>query len=216
MTEIILIRHGQANSSATDEENYDRLSDLGKQQARLLGEAMRLVQPEYRVISGTMRRHRETAENMAVTGGPIPQDPRLNELDYFGMAQSIEDSHGVGFPQSHEDFATHIPQVLDIWRRGEMADGIEPYDSFRSRVFDALTDAAMDGPAVLVSSGGVIATLVTIALQLETAAKSKMLLTIPNTSVHKFELRGDELFLTQFGATPHLDLPDRQHMKTHI
>ena len=37
MGELTLIRHGQANSGATTEEDYDRLSDLGHTQARLLG-----------------------------------------------------------------------------------------------------------------------------------------------------------------------------------
>ena len=37
MGEVVLVRHGQANSGATDEESYDRLSDLGHQQARWLG-----------------------------------------------------------------------------------------------------------------------------------------------------------------------------------
>ena len=40
MGEIILVRHGQANSAANDEEGYDRLSDLGHQQAKWLGDAM--------------------------------------------------------------------------------------------------------------------------------------------------------------------------------
>lgn len=216
MTELILIRHGQANTGATDEASYDRLSDLGRQQARHLGEYMRQSGAEYRVISGAMTRHIQTAEEMAVHNHPLPTDPRLNELDYFALSHSALATHGVAFPESQADFAYQMPQVLDIWRRNEMQDGIESYEAFRARIFAALTDAAKDGPAVLVSSGGVIATLVAIALHLETAAKTKMLLTIHNTSVHKFELRGDELFLTQFGATPHLDQPERAHMKTHI
>ncbi len=40
MSKITLIRHGQANNTATDEAGYDRLSDLGRQQARWLGEYM--------------------------------------------------------------------------------------------------------------------------------------------------------------------------------
>ncbi len=216
MTELILIRHGQANTGATDEESYDRLSDLGRQQARFLGEYMRQTGTEYRVISGAMRRHIQTAEEMSIDDRPLPVDERLNEIDYFALSHSARDLHGVPMPESQADFALQMPQVLDIWRRNEMPDGLETYDSFRHRIFTALTDAANDGPAVLVSSGGVIATLVAIALHLETAEKTKMLLTIHNTSVHKFELRDNELFLTQFGATPHLDAPDRQTLKTHI
>jgi phosphohistidine phosphatase SixA len=38
---LVLIRHGQANSAANDEDGYDRLSDLGHQQARWLGDWLR-------------------------------------------------------------------------------------------------------------------------------------------------------------------------------
>ena len=41
MIEITLIRHGQANTGARSEADYDRLSDLGRQQALWLGEHLR-------------------------------------------------------------------------------------------------------------------------------------------------------------------------------
>ena len=41
MSHITLIRHGQANSQAKDEISYDQLSDLGRQQARWLGDHLR-------------------------------------------------------------------------------------------------------------------------------------------------------------------------------
>ena len=41
MSHITLIRHGQANSAAKDEPSYDRLSDLGHQQAAWLGHYLR-------------------------------------------------------------------------------------------------------------------------------------------------------------------------------
>ena len=53
MVEIILVRHGQANSAANDEEGYDRLSDLGHQQAKWLGEYLRSREKPFdKVISG--------------------------------------------------------------------------------------------------------------------------------------------------------------------
>lgn len=215
MTELILIRHGQANTGATDEESYDRLSDLGRQQARLLGHHLRDTGGFDRLISGGMRRQIQTAEELNHDDRPHTTDPRLNELDYFGLSHWAQASHGVSFPDSPASFAAQIPQVLEVWRNQKTSPELESYDDFRTRIFSALTDAAENGPAVLVSSTGVIATLVAIALQLETEAKSKMFLTVQNTSVHKFELRRGELHLTQFGATPHLDLPERQSLKTH-
>ena len=41
MTEVILIRHGQANSGARSEADYDRLSPLGRQQAAWLADHLR-------------------------------------------------------------------------------------------------------------------------------------------------------------------------------
>jgi len=43
MSHITLIRHGQANTGARDEQSYDRLSALGHQQAAWLGEVTRLA-----------------------------------------------------------------------------------------------------------------------------------------------------------------------------
>jgi len=60
MTEIILVRHGQANSTATDEVGYDRLSDLGRIQAGWLGEWLAATDPDFdRIITGTLNSHRD-------------------------------------------------------------------------------------------------------------------------------------------------------------
>lgn len=59
-TTVHLIRHGQAAFGAAD---YDRLSDLGREQSRLLGAALAPLAGEGDLaICGGMRRHRETAE----------------------------------------------------------------------------------------------------------------------------------------------------------
>ena len=215
MTELTLIRHGQANSRAKDESSYDNLSELGRRQARFLGEHLRDTGGFDRVISGVMRRQVQTAQELNLDDRPHTTDKRLNELDYFGLSHAVHASHGVAFPDSPASFAAQIPQVLRVWRDDGVHEGLESFEAFRTRIMAALRDAAADGPAVLVTSTGVISTLVAIALRLEIEAKSKMFLTVQNTSVHKFEWRGDELFLTQFGATPHLDLPDRQVFKSH-
>jgi hypothetical protein len=49
-----------------------------------------------------------------------------------------------------------------------------------------------------------------------TDAKAKMFLRIRNTSVHRCELIGSNVFLTRFGATPHLDLPERHSARTYL
>jgi len=215
VVELTLIRHGQAQTGAQDEASYDSLSDLGHQQAQWLGETLRDVAPFDRIISGDMKRQMQTAEGLAL-GVHHSIDARLNELDYFGLANSLRESHGVDIPDNIQSFALHVPQVLDVWRNGQMADGLETYDEFCSRIMGALHNAAgQDGRTVLVTSTGVIATLSAIALGLDMVKKTKLFLRVMNTSVHKFELLGDELHLTQFGAVPHLERPDRVHAKTY-
>jgi len=68
MGEIILVRHGQANSGARDEESYDKLSELGHQQAGWLGDYLRdREKPFDKIISGSLRRHKETATGIGYT-----------------------------------------------------------------------------------------------------------------------------------------------------
>ena len=216
MVELTLIRHGQAQTGAKDEASYDSLSDLGHQQARWLGESLQECAPFDGVISGVMTRQIETVQSMALDCVPHSTDARLNELDYFGLAESLRLSHGVAIPRDIQSFALHVPQILNVWRNGEMDPNLETYDEFCSRIMGALHNAAgQDGRIVLVSSTGVIATLAAIALGLDMVKKTKLFLRVMNTSVHKFELVGDDLHLTQFGAIPHLENPEREHARTY-
>ena len=59
MAQLLLVRHGQASFGASD---YDKLSDLGVEQSRALGQFWaRCDLPIDNMIAGSMRRHRETA-----------------------------------------------------------------------------------------------------------------------------------------------------------
>ncbi len=215
MVELTLIRHGQAQTGAQDEASYDSLSDLGHQQAFWLGETLRNGVPFNRIISGDMKRQIQTAEGLAL-GVHHSIDARLNELDYFGLAASLKASHGVDIPNDIQSFAQHVPQVLDVWRQGGMNGDLETYEEFCSRIMGALHNAAgQDGRTLLVTSTGVIATLAAIALGLDMVKKTKLFLRVMNTSVHRFDLVGNELHLTQFGAVPHLERPDRVHARTY-
>ena len=213
MGEIILVRHGQANSAATDEESYDKLSDLGHQQARWLGDYLRDREAPFdKVISGSLRRHRETATGI---GYDEPQiDPRLNEMDYFNLGQSLADVHGVPFP-GPEDFAAHVPQVMEAWHRAEIK-GVETFASFEDRVTSVLQEAAQPGVRVLcVTSGGVIGMIIRHLLDLDPTRLAHVLLPILNSSVHRVHVIPQGPILASFNAIPHLDQADRAHAKTH-
>ncbi|MEJ8562388.1 histidine phosphatase family protein [Yoonia sp. GPGPB17] len=213
MGEIILVRHGQANSGATDEESYDRLSDLGHQQAKWLGEYLSDREDGFdKVISGSLRRHKETAAGIGYVDPHI--DPRLNEMDYFNLGQALEDVHGVPFP-GPDEFASHVPQVMEAWHKAEIM-GVESFTSFEDRVTSVLQEAANPGVRVLcVTSGGVIGMIIRHLLNLDPTRMAHVLLPIMNSSLHRVRVIPQGPILASFNAVPHLDQDDRLHAQTH-
>lgn len=216
MSHITLIRHGQANTGARDEHSYDKLSPLGHQQAQWLGTHLELAgQYHPRVYSGTLRRHLETAAGMGHSD-PI-QDERLNELHYFTMAQLLEEQQGVAIPDEREGFITHLPMVFGAWQRGEIENPPESFEAFETRVSEALHEIADgSGPALVVTSGGLIAMAMRRFLGLETHSMARMALAIMNTSMHRLFPIGEDLTPVLFNAVPHLDTPERQFAQTHV
>ena len=215
MGELVLIRHGQANSAANDEAGYDRLSDLGRQQARWLGDWLRAHDAPFdRMLAGSLRRHRETAEEMGDMGPAPETDARLNELDYFNLSRAHAAHTGNGQPHSPEAFVTHIRDVMEAWFRAEIQ-GDESFASFEARVSAVLATAAQPGRRVLcVTSGGVIGMIARHVLDLDPGRMAHLLVPIRNTSIHRLAVLGQGTILAGFNATPHLDTPDRQQART--
>ncbi|EAQ44056.1 MAG: phosphoglycerate mutase [Roseobacter sp. MedPE-SWde] len=216
MTHITLIRHGQANTEARDEVSYDRLSELGHQQAAWLGahlESSGIHHP--RVYCGTLTRHIETAAGMG--HDEVVQDARLNEMEYFTMAQAMEAQQGLPVPQEREGFIAHLPKVFKAWSAGEIENPPESWSDFESRTQSVLTEiAAGDGPALVVTSGGFISMAMRQAMGLDTDGMARMALAIMNTSMHRLFPIGGHLSPVLFNAVPHLDRADRQHAQTHL
>lgn len=212
MGEIILVRHGQANSAATDEAGYDRLSDLGRQQAAWLGAWFAERGERFDlVLSGTLHRHLGTAAAM----GHAPRlDPRLNEMDYFNLSRALTETRGAE-PPTQADFAIHIADVMEAWHRAEIL-GNETFDAFESRVTSVLAEAAQPGRRVLcITSGGVIGMVIRHLLRLDPTRMAHVLLPILNTSVHRVQVMPHGTVLSGFNAIPHLEQPDRAHARTH-
>lgn len=216
MSHITLVRHGQANTQARDEASYDRLSDLGHRQAAWLGEHLRACGDHHaRVYCGTLRRQIETAQAMNV--GTAENDARLNELEYFTLAELMQEQHGVALPTEREGFITHLPQVFSAWHEGRLEGAPETFAAFEHRVTEALHDiAAGSGPGLVVTSGGLIAIALRQVMQLNIAATARLALAIMNTSMHRLFPIGEQLSPVLFNAVPHLDMPDRHFAQTHF
>lgn len=91
MSVVLLVRHGQASFGLG---NYDKLSDHGRAQARQLGEVLdsRGIRID-RIVSGDLRRQRETADILAsVVGGgrPVSIDRGWNEYEYLPLIARVK------------------------------------------------------------------------------------------------------------------------------
>lgn len=216
MSHITLVRHGQANTTARDELNYDKLSDLGHQQARWLGAHLRDTRAHYpRVYCGTLTRHMETAASMGLSD-PV-RDARLNEIEYFTLAKLFEDQHGVAIPNDREGFVQHLPLTFKAWANGDIRNAPETFKDFETRVSEALGEIrAGEGPAIVVTSGGLISMVVRQAMGLDIPAMARVALAIMNTSLHRLHPIGADLSPVLFNAVPHLETPERQFAQTHL
>ncbi|MDA7966988.1 histidine phosphatase family protein [Ruegeria sp.] len=216
MSHITLVRHGQANSAARDEASYDQLSELGHQQARWLGAHLRDTRAHHpRVYCGTLTRHVETATSMGLTD-PI-RDPRLNEIEYFTLAQLFEQQHGVAIPTDREGFVDHLPKTFAAWADGALENPPETFEQFETRVSDVLREIGTEGGgAIVVTSGGLISMVVRQAMGLDIPAMARVALAIMNTSMHRLHPIGTQLSPVLFNAIPHLEAPDRHFAQTHL
>lgn len=216
MTEIVLVRHGQANSHATDEVGYDRLSALGHSQAGWLGHWLGETDPHFdRVITGTLLRQRQTAEAMGHSNGQA--DARLNELSFFALAQALEAQHGIPAPREATEFARYLPEVIAHWAQDRLTDIPESFAQFSDRIAALIDEVcAGHGRVLLVTSGGVIGMVMRQVLGLDDAAMAKVMLGTMNSSLHRLHHVHGALMLGTFNATPHLDAPDRVHARTFI
>jgi broad specificity phosphatase PhoE len=216
MSQVTLVRHGQANSASNDEHGYDKLSDLGAQQAAWLGGYFGSIGEQFdRVYSGTLTRHRETADAMGFSDPVL--DERLNEVAYFDLSAKMHEQMGIKPPENRDEFIKHLPLVFTAWREGQIEDTIESYAEFEDRVDDVLHEiAAGKGRALVCTSGGWIAMSIKVAMGLQLNSMARLALTIMNSSVHQMHPVGAGLTLTQFNAVPHLADPERQFAQTFI
>ncbi|MCL2540919.1 MAG: histidine phosphatase family protein [Nocardioidaceae bacterium] len=186
---ILLVRHGQASFGADD---YDVLSPVGWDQGRALGRWLAEHGPApATVVHGGMRRHRETWEAIAEgaaeqcrsgTNGndsvsesavraqtALPEarvDPDWAEFDHLAVLARHAETTGaeVDHTADRRTFQEAFERATGHWAAGQ-ADYPEPYADFVARSSAALERVAAEpGPALVVSSGGVIAALGAVLL----------------------------------------------------
>ena len=217
MDEVFLVRHGQASFGSDD---YDRLSDRGHDQSAWLGAWFADHHIAFdRVVTGTMRRHRETADGILSSAATTArdEDAGLNEIDYDAIETAFLRTTGETRPTTGKAFRLMLPRLLSHWAEDRLAPVPETYAGFRARVDGAVDRAARKGERTLVvSSGGPVSATLARLLSLETSAMAEIMNMTMNASVTRLGLVDGRLTLLQFNAVPHLEHRDRRHARTFI
>jgi broad specificity phosphatase PhoE len=215
MGTLYLVRHGQASFG---EDDYDRLSPLGHQQAQRLGEYLR---PRFErdgvqidtVLMGSLRRHRETWEGMAQGAGwsHSPQVwPGLNEYDSHALIAAIH-PEPLAKPDTPELYRHHfrlLRNALKAWMDGHIhPEGMPCYTDFVGGVEAALDHVRQHcrGHALIVSSGGPISTAVGRVLGTPPQTTIELNLRIRNTALTEFAFTPKRHMLVSYNTLPHLD-----------
>jgi broad specificity phosphatase PhoE len=200
MGAVYLVRHGQASFGAAD---YDELSDVGLEQARVLGEALRTRIPEVdAVFTGTLKRHAQTAEGCLSTMGSSLAPQRMAGFDEFDHKEIIARfeprfaDHGRmvealgGAPDPRRAFQEMFTRAVARWTGGgHDADYTEPWPAFQARCFRALEELIQrsgPGRTVLVfTSGGPITAICQELLQLPVSHAFRLNWTLANCGITK-------------------------------
>lgn len=208
MGQIFLVRHGQASFGSS---NYDQLSALGERQAGMLGQWFAQRGQHFdRIVTGTMMRHRQSAQaciGHQPVSAPPPEvwhaDPGFNEYDH----DEVLHKHRPDFADpgavrhflattehANRAFQQIFQEAMLRWAGGQHdADYREPWPVFRQRCIDALerlaSTAEPSQTIAVFTSGGTISTLCQHVLQLPNPQVFTLNWTLVNSAVTKLYYR---------------------------
>jgi len=229
---IYLVRHGQASFGTDD---YDRLTAEGFEQSRLLGEyfVRRGVKFDA-VVTGTLRRHEETADAIVAALAPAAnaspaireRAPGLNEYDPRALVYALKGEHlaedaaaARRDPLVVREHFRLLRDALLAWAEGRTApEGMPDWPSFQSGAVAALVAARerfADGNVLIVSSGGPIAAVVAAALAAPPQTAIELNLRIRNTAVTEFSATARRHHLVSFNSIAHIEFHGMDHLATY-
>jgi broad specificity phosphatase PhoE len=231
---IYLVRHAQAGTR----DNYDVLSDLGREQARLLGGHLVSQGVTFEAVySGSLQRQRLTAEialsayaESGITHPDVATDHRWDEFNLRSIYLAISKCLIEESPEFARDFEEmdealrkdpHTTRgatgrcdaaVIRAWIENRYPDYQgESWAGFRDRIKSCLGDFSgeSDGAVAVFTSATPIAILAAASLELSDEKFLSVLGVIYNSSVTVIRSREGELRLFMLNSTAHLPLSIR-------
>lgn len=230
MTEIVLVRHGQASFGKS---NYDVLSELGHRQSSVLGAHWKQTGFNAdRFYSGSMARQKDTGMRALGDAGlkaDIHENTAFNEYDFEnilpGYLPLVTREHpqliqsGAAVFKDKRQFQALFEIIIGYWLSGRPTEGrpVESWAAFSTRVRTGLqTIASPEFKRVAVfTSGGVISVALRDALKVSDEMAMRMNWRIANASVHHFKMGKSGLSLLGFNNITHLELGRDPALITH-
>ncbi len=235
LSELVFVRHGQASFGA---ESYDKLSELGVRQVRLLAEHWQRNDEQFdHIYSGELIRQKETASELLplVKGGPAQASLHSGFNEYDGTplidiylrdhAEKVGVGAGVNAPiHDRKLFQQVFEAATAKWLSNELLPlehdaGFETWSEFQQRVRSAVGELMQthdSGSRVLVStSGGVIALALQHVLDLSDSQTIGINWVINNSSVTRIRYGAGRVSMSLFNGLAHLETPQHRELITY-
>jgi broad specificity phosphatase PhoE len=226
MSVLYLVRHGQAGTR----ENYDSLSDLGRAQARLLGEYFRIQGIRFAAAySGSLARQQATASEV-LPDAQIIADPGWDEFDLSNVYRELaprliedDDQFRVEYEEmqrdiAHSQGAHHAPvhrkwndcdkKCVRAWVEGRYEYSGESWNAFVERIHAALRRAiaaAHEGNIAIFTSATPIGVSAASTLEIGDGRAMWLAAVMFNASFTTLRVHSNEVRLFTLNAIPHLN-----------
>ena len=235
MSEIYLIRHGQASFG---EDNYDKLSPNGVIQAQILARHLAKTDKLFNAIYyGSLDRQQKTAREFidyyTKNELPVPRpeiSTAFNEYDSIAVWQALLPEISQEDVSIEKDLAAMagekkafqrvFSRVMNRWITGRYdAKEIPDWQDFKQRVLQGLSDLiALQGARkqiAVFTSGGPISVAVQAALELSDEMTLKVSWQLMNASITRIKYNARGMMLTVFNDITHLELEGDEKLLTY-
>lgn len=238
MSYIYLIRHGQAGTR----DHYDALSDVGVEQAQLLGEYLASQRVRFEAAyHGGLVRQTETAryvseayERVGLWFPDLVDDPGWREFDldavykamapqlcaadpafrreYEALEEQVRAAAGVSTAAVHRRWMPCDMQVVESWIQGRFEYDGESWPGFIERVSGAVLPAEDEGNVVVFTSATPTAVWAGKGLDIQDDRVLRIAGVLYNTAITVLRVRGPQVRLFSLNGVPHLNRPE---LRTH-
>jgi broad specificity phosphatase PhoE len=228
MADILLIRHGQASFGAAD---YDRLSAVGEEQSRVLGQWFKRTRQTPDIVAvGPRRRHAHTADLCIEASGATAPKIAVAGLDEFDHEEVLlrhrpdlasADALMAELARSDDPqsaFQRVFSAAVARWTSGQF-DGeyARSWTRFRNDVLAGVQELAAHEARTIwaFTSGGTIAVIANALVGAPVEQALALAWPLVNTSITRIAVDAKRRNLVGYNAWPHLEYAGEPRLVTH-